>query len=801
MYDAVKIERKWQKIWKKNSKISTAKDFDKKPKQYILVEFPYPSGEGLHVGHVRSYSALDALARKKRMEGFNVLYPIGWDAFGLPTENYALKTGIHPRQATDENIKNYKRQIKSMGLSFDWQREVDTTDPDYYKWTQWIFLKFFEKGLAYQAEMPINWCPACKIGLANEEAIGGVCERCGAATEKRNIKQWLLKITAYADRLIDDLEMVDYLEKIKTQQINWIGRSYGTDVDFEISPGNKRITVFTTRIDTIFGVTALVLAPENSLLKELKDKIKNWPEVERYLNKTKKKSDLERTSGQKERTGVEVKGIKAINPLDQKEVAVWVADYVIPTYGGGAVMVVPAHDKRDWDFAKNYGITIKEVIAGGNTAKEPYAEYGKLVNSGQFNGLTSEQAIKKITDWLKEKKLGGFKKQFKLRDWIFSRQHYWGEPIPIIHCPKCGVVPVPVKDLPVKLPYVKKYQPTGTGESPLAFIKEWVNVKCPRCDGLAKRETDTMPNWAGSSWYFLRYIDPKNKKVFADAKKLKYWLMVDLYNGGMEHTTLHLLYSRFWHKFLFDLGLVPTPEPYARRRSHGVVLAEDNQKMSKSRNNVINPDNIIKRYGADSLRIYEMFMGPFDQAISWSTNGLIGCFRFLNRVWNIFHQPKKISLSDKNTRVKINLLIKKINNDLEAMKFNTAVSFLMEFMNFWSEKNIVLSKIDAEIFLKLLAPFAPHIGEELWHALGNKESIHLESWPKYEEQLLETGEYELIVQVNGKMRDKIRISKKLERPEIEKLVMARDIVKKYVNGKEVKKIIFVPNRLINIVVS
>ncbi len=799
MYNAEKIEKKWQKIWEKNSKISTARDFDKKPKQYILVEFPYPSGEGLHVGHARSYSALDALARKKRMEGFNVLYPIGWDAFGLPTENYALKTGVHPRQATDENIKIYKRQIKSLGLSFDWQREIDTTDADYYKWTQWIFLKFFEKGLAYQAEMPINWCPACKIGLANEEAIGGVCERCGAATEKRNIKQWLLKITAYAERLIDDLKMVDYSEKIKIQQINWIGRSFGTDVDFEIKPGNKRITVFTTRIDTIFGVTALVLAPENSLLEELKDKIENWPEVERYLDKTKKKSDLERISEQKERTGVEVKGIKVINPLDQTEVAVWVADYVIPTYGGGAVMTVPAHDKRDWDFAKNYSLAIKEVVAGGNIAKEPYVEYGKLVNSGQFNGLTSEQAIKKITDWLKERKLGGFKKQFKLRDWIFSRQHYWGEPIPIIHCPKCGVVSVPVKDLPVKLPYVEKYQPTGTGESPLAFIKEWVNVKCPRCGGLAKRETDTMPNWAGSSWYFLRYIDPKNKKVFADAKKLKYWLMVDLYNGGMEHTTLHLLYSRFWHKFLVDLGLVPTPEPYARRRSHGMVLAEDNQKMSKSRGNVINPDDIVKKYGADSLRIYEMFMGPFDQAISWSTNGLIGCFRFLNRVWDIFNQPKKIGSSDKNARIKINLLIKKINNDLDVMNFNTAVSFFMEFINFWSEKNRTLSKTDAENFLKLLAPFAPHISEELWHALGNKKSIHLESWPKYDSEMIKEGEYDLIVQINGRLRDRIRISRGLERPEIEKLVLARDIVKKYIEGKKIRKIVFVPGRLINIV--
>ncbi len=798
-YDHKKIETKWQEIWEKNEKLWAAEDFSEKPKQYILVEFPYPSGEGLHVGHVRSYSALDALARKKRMEGNNVLYPIGWDAFGLPTENYAIKNSIHPREATDKNIKNYKRQIKSLGLSFDWKREIDTTDPNYYKWTQWIFLKFFEKGLAYQAEMPINWCPKCKIGLANEEAIGGVCERCGAPAEKRNVKQWLLKITAYADRLIEDLDKVDYLEKIKTQQINWIGRSYGTNVDFKIESNDKKITVFTTRIDTIFGVTALILAPENKILQELKERITNWSEVENYINKSVKKSDIERTNEQKEREGVEVKGIKVVNPLNREEVAIWVADYVIATYGGGAVMMVPAHDKRDWAFAKNYDIAIKEVVAGGNVAKEPHVEYGKLINSNQFNGLTSEQAIEKITQWLADNNLGGKTTNYKLRDWIFSRQHYWGEPIPIVHCDKCGAVPVSENELPVELPYIKKYQPTGTGESPLAAMKEWVETKCPNCQGPAKRETDTMPNWAGSSWYFLRYIDPQNNKAFADSEKLKYWLMVDLYNGGMEHTTLHLLYSRFWHKFLYDLKLVPTPEPYARRRSHGMVLAEDNQKMSKSRGNVINPDDIIEDHGADSLRIYEMFMGPFDQAINWNTNGLIGCRRFLDRVYDIFNRPEKFGSTDKSVEIKINQLIKRIGEDLEAMKFNTAISAFMEFINFWSEENRILSKKDAEIFLKLLAPFTPHICEELWFVLGNKKSIHLESWPEYNSRMIEEEDYELIIQINGKVRDKIMISKKLERPEIEKLAMTRDIVKKHMAGVEVRKIIFVPNRLINFV--
>ncbi len=653
-YNHKKIESRWQKHWEKSG-LYKAADFRKpleypRGKQYILVEFPYPSGDGLHVGHVRSYSALDAVARKKRMEGYNVLYSMGWDAFGLPTENYAIKAGIHPAIVTKKNIAIFKKQLKSLGLSFDWSREINTTDPKYYKWTQWIFLEMFKKGLAYQAKIPINWCPSCKIGLANEEVVGGKCERCGAETEKREQKQWMLKITAYADRLLKDLDKVDYSERIKTQQINWIGRSEGATVKFKI--GDEFIEVFTTRIDTIFGVTALILAPEHELILNLKSQISNLSEVEDYIKASKKKSELERTDLEKEKTGVQLKGVYAINPLNNEKIPVWISDYVIAAYGGGAVMFVPAHDKRDYEFAKKYGIPIKKVIfpkailtfaqnandlvMGTKSELRPESEcftgHGELINSGEFNGLTSEQAIKKITEWLEKNKLGKKAVNYKLRDWVFSRQHYWGEPIPIIYCEKCGIVPVPEKDLPVKLPYVKNYKPTQTGESPLANVEKWVKVVCPKCGGAARRETDTMPNWAGSNWYYLRYCDPKNNKKLADIKKLKYWMPVDLYNGGMEHTTLHLLYSRFVYKFLYDIEAVSTPEPYAKRRSHGMVLASDGRKMSKSFSNVINPDEIVKKYGSDSLRLYEMFMGPFEDAINWSIEGLEGCYKFLKRV-------------------------------------------------------------------------------------------------------------------------------------------------------------------------
>lgn len=800
-YNPKKIEAKWQKYWEKLG-LYQAKDFDKRKKQYVLIEFPYLSGDGIHVGHVRSYSALDAVARKKRMEGYNVLYPIGWDAFGLPTENYAIQSGIHPIEITKNNIKLFKRQLKSLGLSFDWSREINTSDPKYYKWTQWIFLQMFKKGLAYQAKIPINWCPKCKIGLANEEVVGGKCERCETEVERREQKQWMLKITAYADRLLKDLEKVDYSERIKTQQINWIGKSKGTTIKFKIE--NDFIEVFTTRTDTLFGVTALVLAPEHPLVAPLlksKTQISNVKQVEDYIKNAKKKSELERTDLEKEKTGVPLKGIYAINPGNDKKIPVWIGDYVIATYGGGAVMIVPAHDKRDYQFAKKYGLEIREVVKGGDVSKEAFVDYGTLVNSGQFNGLKSEQAIKKITDWLIKKKLGRRAVNYKLRDWVFSRQHYWGEPIPIIHCQKCGANPVPEEDLPVELPYVKKYKPTTTGDSPLADVKEWVNTKCPKCNGPAKRETDTMPNWAGSNWYFLRYIDPKNDKELADYKKLEYWMPVDLYNGGMEHTTLHLLYSRFIHKFLYDIKVVPTSEPYAKRRSHGMVLAEDGRKMSKSFGNVINPDEVIEGYGADSLRLYEMFMGPFEDAINWSTEGLEGCYRFLKKVWAVYQRKDKIGKkSTKELLQKLHYTIKKIEDDLENMKFNTAVASMMEFINLWMEKDNVLSKKDAEIFLKILAPFTPHICEEIWLNLGNKSSIFKQPWPKYDPKLVKKETFELVIQINGKVRSKVEVPSDISRAEAEKLAMSNNKVKKWLGNKKPKVVIFVKGRLINIVI-
>ena len=800
-YNPQKIEKKWQQKWKKQN-LYQAKDFDKPhqgPKKYIMVEFPYPSGDGLHVGHVRSYSALDALARKKRMEGYNVLYPMGWDAFGLPTENYAIKTGIHPSKVTETNIKIFKKQMDSLGLSFDWSREINTTDPKYYKWSQWIFIQLFKKGLAYQSEMPINWCPSCKIGLANEEVIAGKCERCGAQTKKKLLKQWMLKITEYADRLIKDLDKVDYVEKIKTQQINWIGKSQGTEIDFKIVDSSEKINVFTTRTDTLFGVTAMIIAPEHPLLKKLTTK-ENEKKVKEYVQASQKKSEFERTQLDKEKTGV-FTGSYCINPVNQEKIPIWIGDYVIATYGGGAVMIVPAHDKRDYQFAKKYDLEIREVIFGGNISKEAYVDYGQLINSDQFNKLSSQEAIKKITDLLIKNKAGRNKIQYKLRDWVFSRQHYWGEPIPIIHCQKCGTIPVPEKDLPVELPYVKNYKPTNTGKSPLADVKDWVNVKCPKCKGPGQRETDTMPNWAGSSWYFLRYIDPNNDKKLADPKKLKYWLPVDLYNGGMEHTTLHLLYSRFWHKFLYDIKVVPTLEPYQRRYSHGVVLAEDNRKMSKSFGNVINPDDVVLEYGADTLRTYEMFMGPFDQMISWNTKGVQGCFRFLNKVWQVFNNKDKISkTTSKELTTKLHQSIKKVTEDLEAMKFNTAIAILMEFVNSWMEQGKSLSKKDADTFLKLLSPFAPHITEELWEGLGYKRSISLEKWPQYDEKSTQEETWSLIIQINGKVRDKIEVQKGISEKEAKELALSQEKIKKWLENKKPKKIIYIPNRLINLVV-
>jgi len=796
-YIPQEIEKKWQDYWEKK-KSWKAKDFSKKPKKYILIEFPYPSGEGLHVGHIRGYVALDAVVRKKRMEGYNVLYPIGWDAFGLPAENYAIKKGIHPQKATQKNIENFKRQIKSLGLSFDWSREINTTDPDYYKWTQWIFLQLFKKGLAYQAEIPINWCPSCKIGLAHEEVVKGNCERCGHKVEQKEIKQWMLKITEYADRLIEDLDKLDYLDEVKAQQVEWIGRSHGTEIDFKIKDSSGTIKVFTTRADTLFGVTAVVLAPEHPLVKTLITK-EHQKEAESYIKKSKEKTEFERTKLEKEKTGV-FTGSYCLNPADNEKVPIWIGDYVIATYGGGAVMVVPAHDKRDYHFAKKYGLKIKEVVAGGDISKEAFVDYGKLINSDHFDGLTSQEAIVKITQWLEKKNLGRKAIHYKLRDWVFSRQHYWGEPIPIIHCDKCGAVPVPEKELPVELPYIEKYQPTGTGQSPLAAIKGWVEVKCPSCGGKARRETDTMPNWAGSNWYYMRYCDPDNEEELADFKKLKYWLSVDWYDGGPEHITLHLLYSRFIYKFLFDIKVAPTPEPYQKRTFHGIVSAEDGRKMSKSFGNVVNPDDIVQEYGADTLRAYEMFMGPFDQTIAWSSKSVNGISKFLNRVWKLAQDCKDNKKSNSRAVKLIHQLNKKVDEDLEKMKLNTALAAFMEFINFGLDNEKEIGREVVERMLLLLFPIAPHISEELWQSLGHKKSISEEAWPKYDSKLIKEKNFNLVIQINGKVRDQVEAGLDISEEEAKKLALKRKKVQNWIGNKEIKKAIFVPGKLINFVV-
>lgn len=796
-YNPKEIEPKWQKYWEENG-FYKAEDFSKKPKLFLLIEFPYPSGSGLHVGHCRSYSAMDAIARKKRMEGFNVLFPMGWDAFGLPTENYAIKTGIHPSVATAKNVANFTRQLKAMGFSFDWDREINTTDPKYYKWTQWIFLQLFKNDLAYQHEMPINWCPSCKIGLANEEVLSGKCERCGEIVEQRNIKQWMLRITKYADRLIDDLELVDFWEKIKTQQINWIGRSEGVEIDFKIGNSEDKIKVFTTRPDTLFGVTAMVLSPEHVLVDKLTQSDQK-EEVKKYLKSSKDKTEFERIELDKEKTGVFI-GSYCINPVNSEKIPIWIGDYVVGAYGGGAVMVVPAHDKRDYDFAKKYELEIREVISGGDISNEAYIGLGTLINSGKFNGLKSEEAKEKISSWIIENDLGKKAINYKLRDWIFSRQHYWGEPIPIIHCEKCGTVPVPEDELPVELPYVERYQPTDTGESPLATISEWVNTKCPKCGGEAKRETDTMPNWAGSSWYFMRYIDPNNDKVLADKEKLAYWAPVDWYNGGMEHTTLHLLYSRFWYKFLYDIGVSPNPEPYAKRTSHGVILAEDGAKMSKSVGNVINPEVVIEEFGADVLRIYEMFMGPFDQAIAWNTNGLKGVYRFLEKVWSLSLECKGNPKSSEEIMIALHRLNKKIDDDLESVKFNTPIAYFMEFINLAYSKKEEVGFDAIKKMTLLLAPFAPHITEELWKILGLKDSVHNQEWPKPDLDLMKEDKMTMIIQVNGKLRDKMEIALDMLEEEAQQKALSQEGVQRWIGDKKIKKTIFVQNELINFVI-
>ena len=793
-YDHIKIEKKWQKEWEKQKLYEVTENSNKK-KSYLLVEFPYPSGDGLHVGHPRPYVALDIIARKRRGEGFNVLFPIGWDAFGLPTENYAIKTGIHPREVTKKNTKIFKKQIQSLGLSFDWSREINTSDPKYYKWTQWIFLQLYKKGLAYKTSMPINWCIDCKIGLANEELVDEVCERCGGKVETREKEQWMLAITKYADRLDKDLDDVDYLEKIKVQQRNWIGRSEGVEIKFEIKNKKSSIDVFTTRADTLFGATYMVLAPEHPLIKNLGSGISNLDEVRKYIAKAKKKTDIERTAEGQEKTGVELKGVKAINPANKEEVPVYVADYVLAHYGTGAIMAVPAHDERDYEFAKKYDLPVVEVITGGDIKTEAFTGEGVLTNSGKFSGLLSEEAKEKIAAHVKGKK----RTTYKLRDWIFSRQRYWGEPIPIIHCEKCGMVPVPEEDLPVELPDVEKYQPTDSGESPLAAIESFVNTECPKCGGKAVRETDTMPNWAGSSWYYLRYTDPHNDKALADSDKLKYWTPVDWYNGGMEHTTLHLLYSRFWHKFLYDIGIISTHEPYQKRTSHGLILAEGGAKMSKSKGNVINPDDVVKNVGADTLRVYEMFMGPFEQSIAWSTDNLVGSRRFLDRVWNLSRKVEDRKISESILPL-LHKTIQKVGDDIEKMKFNTAVSQLMILTNELEKMESVPTKVYTTL-LRLLAPIAPHITEELWSAQGGKRSIHQEEWPSYDEKKLAPMSHIIVVQINGKVRAKFEASIELTETQIKEKSLKMERILEILSGKKPQRIIYVPHKLVNIVTS
>ncbi len=943
MYNFKKIEKKWQQAWDK-SNIYAAKDATKGKRQkkwYSLIEFPYPSGAGLHVGHVRSNTAMDIVSRKRRMEGYNVLYPIGWDAFGLPTENYAIKTGIQPAKVTKQNTDIFRRQLKALGFSFDWSREIDTTSPEYYKWTQWIFLQFFKHGLAYKSKTPINWCISCKIGLANEETVGGKCERCGGEVEKREKEQWMLKITAYAEKLLAGLKNVDFRDDIKTQQINWIGKSEGSEISFKLKGSEFVVNVFTTRPDTLFGATYLVLAPEHPITHQLESQIGNLAEVKKYVTATKAKTEMDRTAEGQEKTGLELKGITAINPAANEEIPVFIADYVLANYGTGAIMAVPAHDERDFEFAKKFNLAIKQVIepvfvdnlkegapfvereaisaivrhwsedkyiglkwkkvnwgtfiTGGvekgqtpesaaiaeireetgfqnielirelprshskfyhvpkdvnrfahfhnflfklkdgerkdiseeeranhevvwlspaeiekfitpegqrrdwKIARDNNAVYsggGVLVNSSKFNGSSSEEAKKKITESVD----GKMTVKYKLRDWVFSRQRYWGEPIPIIHCSDCGFQPVPEKDLPVVLPKVKDFKPGKNGESPLASLDKWVSVMCPHCGGKAKRETDVMPNWAGSSWYFLRYCDPHNKKEFGDFKRLKYWMPVDWYNGGMEHVTLHLLYSRFWNQFLYDIGLVPTSEPYKKRTAHGLVLAEGGVKMSKSKGNVINPDDITKIYGADSLRMYEMFMGPFDQAIAWDTRSIEGVYRFLGRVWNV--QETKVVAKDKSAELEhlINKIIKKVSEDIETMGFNTAISAMMIFLNEASREDAIPTKV-WEKFLLLLAPFAPHIAEELWSKLGHKKSIHLEPWPRFDPKLSRLEDIDLIIQVNGKFRGKLKVAANISEAEARSLAEADKTVSGHLAGRTVAKVIFVPGRLINFVLE
>ena len=800
-YNFKEIEKKWQKKWEDANCFHAENNSEKEP-YYALIEFPYPSGQGLHVGHPRSYTALDILARKRRMQGYNVLYPIGWDAFGLPTENYAIKNKVHPKIVTKKNIENFTRQLKMLGFSFDWQREINTTDPSYYKWTQWIFLQLFKKGLAYKQEMPINWCTGCKVGLSNEEVVNGVCERCGSEVVQRRKSQWMLKITEYAQRLIDDLDDVDFIERVKTQQTNWIGRSEGAEVEFTLTTGDK-ITVYTTRCDTLFGATYVVLSPEHSMVKKLLPMLKNADEVEKYIENAAKKSEFERTELAKDKTGARLDGVNAINPVTNEEIPIFISDYVLVTYGTGAIMAVPAHDSRDWDFAKKFNLPIIEVVSGGkNVLEEAYTDVanGTMVNSGFLNGMSVKDAIPAMIKYLEEKGIGKKKVNFKLRDWVFSRQRYWGEPIPLVYCEKCGWVPIPESELPLELPEIDTFEPGENGESPLAKATEWINTTCPHCGGKAMRETDTMPQWAGSSWYYLRYMDPHNSEALASSEALKYWSPVDWYNGGMEHTTLHLLYSRFWHKFLYDIGVVPTKEPYQKRTSHGMILGENGEKMSKSRGNVVNPDEVVNDYGADAVRTFEMFIGAFDQSTPWSEKGLKGCYKFLERVWNLQDMVTPEEELSKDLEKAVNKAIMKVSDDYEKMKYNTAIATLMSLVNDFYKKGEVTTG-EYRILITLLNPVAPHITEELWEKYGNTPLLALTKWPDFDKSKTVDDEVEIVVQVNGKIKDKITVPKDIAKEELEGIALKAEKVNQALEGKTVIKIITVPGKLVNIVVK
>ena len=802
VYNHKVVEKKWQKVWDDEKAFAATNDYTK-PKYYALVEFPYPSGQGLHVGHPRPYTALDIVARKRRMQGYNVLYPMGWDAFGLPTENYAIKNKIHPKIVTENNVKHFKDQLHSLGYSFDWDREINTTDPNYYKWTQWIFLKLFKAGLAYKKEMPINWCTSCKVGLANEEVVNGVCERCGAPVVRKVKSEWMLKITEYADKLIEGLNDVDYIERVKVSQKNWIGRSTGAEVDFRIKDTEDKLRIYTTRCDTLFGVTYMVVSPEHPYLDKYKDQIKNWDEILSYREQASRKSDFERAELAKDKTGVAIDGLTAINPVNGKEVPIWVSDYVLMSYGTGAIMAVPAHDERDWEFAKKFHLPIIQVVAKNgeevdvNEAAFTDVATGVLINSDFLNGLEVKDAKEKMITFLEEKGIGEAKTNYKLRDWVFSRQRYWGEPIPIVHCDKCGYVPLDESELPLLLPEVESYMPTDNGESPLAAMTDWVNTTCPCCGGPAKRETDTMPQWAGSSWYFLRYTDPNNDEALASPEALKYWMPVDWYNGGMEHTTLHLLYSRFWHKFLYDEGVVPCPEPYQKRTSHGMILGENGEKMSKSRGNVVNPDDIVNEYGADTLRTYEMFIGAFDLAASWSEDGVKGCRRFLDRVWKLQDIMTDEEGYSKDLETKMHQTIKKVSNDFENLKYNTAIAAMMALLNDFYKKGSI-TKGELKTLIILLNPVAPHITEEMWQVIGCEGRVYQQTWPEYDEAKTVESSVEIAVQINGKVKATLGIQK--DDPKDEVIAKAKEKIADKLTGNIVKEI-YVPGRLVNIVMK